>query len=167
MLIFSPPLPHLLSPPHTAPFFLPPPFVCLPLLSFSSSPLILLLLQFVSPPPTPPLPLFPQLTGGSSARAFVSKHVEGINWLQRLALSTRLLLCGCHLSLAPTRSLSLFLFSSTPSLLSLPISPFPSFSLLLMSPSSTASLSLSALSVSWPPCKIKPSAAAEGLSRCV
>lgn len=42
----------------------------------------------------------PQLARGSSTKAFVSKHVEGINWLRHLALSTRLLLCGCHLTLS-------------------------------------------------------------------
>lgn len=143
--VFSP-FPHLL---HTASFLLSHPFVCLPLPSFSSSPLILLLLlQFVTPSILPlplmptPIPLFPQLTGGSSAQAFVSKHVEGINWLQRLALSTRLPLCGCHLALAPA-SLSLHLSFFYPSLLSLPISPFCSVSLSLMFPFSSLSTVLS------------------------
>lgn len=60
--------------------------------------------------PQPPSPLcphpyptnsLPQLAGGSSSIAFVSKHEEGINWLQHLALSTRLPLCVCHLALSP------------------------------------------------------------------
>lgn len=102
-------------------FFYSIPFVYLPLPSVLapwSSHSFYSLPHPLSPlPPVPtPISLFPQLTGGSSAQAFVSKHVEGINWLQRLALSTRLPLCGCHLALTPTSlslSFSLLYFDSS------------------------------------------------------
>ena len=119
---------------HCLFFSFPSPFVCLTLPSFCSNPLILSLPYYLlSHPPSPsrhnaaPILLFHQLTGGSSAQAFVSKHVEGINWLQRLALSTRMLLCGCHLALTLPRSL--FFFNPA-----LPLPPHRFFSFILPHP---------------------------------
>lgn len=76
----------------------------LPSQLLSSSSLILVLLQCTVCRHNlhPPWCLHPSCFFLSSeqgqVQTFVSKHVEGINWLQCLALSSWLLLQGCHLA---------------------------------------------------------------------